>query len=133
MTPQNWTAVIKPQLARFLSLPIIKELIDKGDAPAQPNTDTSPNLDLQKIQESLQQLSKAVEALKKAPTHPPPSKDANANKSKQKPSTPHKPPTLSWSDHRVRSSWGSWGLGISDKITKMDFREGSFPKGKLVT
>ena len=31
------------------------------------------------------------------------------------------------------SSWGSWGLGILDKITKMDFGEGSFPKGKSVT
>jgi len=37
------------------------------------------------------------------------------------------------SDHHVRSSWGSQGLGISDKIMKMDFREGSFPKGKSVT
>jgi len=31
---------------------------------------------------------------------------------------------------RVR---GSQGLGISGKITKMDFEEGSFPKGNLVT
>jgi len=28
---------------------------------------------------------------------------------------------------------GSWGSGISGKITKMDFEEGSFPKGKSVT
>jgi len=28
---------------------------------------------------------------------------------------------------------GSWCSGISDKITKMDFGEGSFPKGKSVT
>ena len=28
---------------------------------------------------------------------------------------------------------GSWGLGISDEITKMDFEEGSFPEGKSVT
>jgi len=39
---------------------------------------------------------------------------------------------LSWSDHHVRLSWGSWGLGILDKITKMVFRRGSFPKGKSV-
>ena len=31
---------------------------------------------------------------------------------------------------RVR---GSWGSGISDKITKMDFEEGLFPEGKSVT
>jgi len=29
--------------------------------------------------------------------------------------------------------WGSRGSGISDEITKMDFEEGSFPKGKSVT
>ena len=28
---------------------------------------------------------------------------------------------------------GSRGSGILDKITKMDFEEGSFPKGKSVT
>ena len=31
---------------------------------------------------------------------------------------------------RVR---GSRGSGISDEITKLDFGEGSFPKGKSVT
>jgi len=40
---------------------------------------------------------------------------------------------LSQSDHRVGLSQGSRGLGISGKITKMNFGEGSFPKGKSVT
>jgi len=39
---------------------------------------------------------------------------------------------MSQSDHYVRSSWGSQGLGILDKIMKMDFRDRLFPKGKLV-
>ena len=41
--------------------------------------------------------------------------------------------TVSWSDHCVRSSQGSQDSGILDKITKVDFEEGSFPKGKSVT
>jgi len=36
---------------------------------------------------------------------------------------------MSQSDYHVRSSQGSWGSGILDKITKMDFGEGSFQKG----
>jgi len=45
---------------------------------------------------------------------------------------PGKALDMLWSDYHVRLSWGSWGLEILDKIIKMDFREGSFPEGKLV-
>jgi len=87
--PYIWLAKIRPHLLTFISHPTIKELIGQSDAPAQTSVDTSPKLDLQKIQDSLLQLSKAVEALKKAPPSPPSNKDANASKSKQKLSTPH--------------------------------------------
>jgi len=40
---------------------------------------------------------------------------------------------MSRSDHHVGSSPGISGLGILDKIIKMDFGEGSFPIGKSVT
>jgi len=85
-------AKVKPHLLTFITYPIIKELIGQSEALAQANIDTSSNLDLQKIQDSLQQLSKAVEALKKAPP-PPSNKGVNAAKSKQKASTPYNPPT----------------------------------------
>ena len=88
-----WEAKVKPHLLTFLSHPIVKELIGGSNAPAQPNTDNSPPLELQKIQDTLQQLSKAVEALKKAPPTPPSCKDANVSKSKQKVSTPPHPPS----------------------------------------
>ena len=39
---------------------------------------------------------------------------------------------VSRSDHCVRSSRGSRGSAISDEIAKVDFKEGSFPKGKSV-
>jgi len=58
---------VKLHLLTFISHPVMKELISQSNAPAQATVDSSPNLDLQKIQDSLLQLSKAVEALKKAP------------------------------------------------------------------
>ena len=91
-SPDIQLAKVKPHLLTFISHPIIKELIGQSDAPAQADVNTSPNLDLQKIQESLQQLSKAVEALKKAPP-PFSNKDTKASKSKQKsPAPPSAPP-----------------------------------------
>jgi len=50
---QVWLAKVRPHLYIFIAHPIIKELISKSDAPAQPPVNTSPNLDLQKIQDSL--------------------------------------------------------------------------------
>jgi len=95
-SPDIRLAKVKPYLLTFISHPIIKELIGQSDAPAQADVDTSPNLDLQKIQESLQQLSKAVEALKKAPP-PSSNKDTKASKSKQKSSAPPSAPPCTFS------------------------------------
>jgi len=39
-------AKVKPNLLRFILHPIIKELIGKSNAPAQPTVDNSPNLDI---------------------------------------------------------------------------------------
>ena len=98
MKPEDRLAQARPQIHNFLAHPIIKELISEGDVPAQPTVDTSTNPDLQKIQDSLQQLSKAVEVLKKAPTPPPPSnKAANIGKSKQRQSAPLTPPPHTFS------------------------------------
>jgi len=94
-SPDIWLAKVKPHLLTFISHPIIKELIGQGDAPAQADVDTSPNLDLQKIQESLQQLSKAVEALKKAPPPPPTRTQRQAKVSKSRPHPPQPPLTHS--------------------------------------
>jgi len=94
--PEIRLAKVKPVLITFISHPIIKELIGQSEVPAQAKTDNSPNLDLQKIQDSLQQLSKAVKALKKAPPPPHSNNDTNVNKSKQKSPTPHKPPIQSF-------------------------------------
>jgi len=83
-----WLAKVKPHLLTFISYPTIKELIGQSDTPAPPTVNNTPNLELQKIQDSLMQLSKAVEALKKAP--PLSNKDTTPSKSKQKSSAPLK-------------------------------------------
>jgi len=88
--PHIRLAKVKPHLLTFITHPVIQELIGKSDVPAQPTVDTSPNLELQKIQDSLLQLSKAVDALKKVP--PPSNKDTSASKGKQKLSAPIKTP-----------------------------------------
>ena len=68
--PFIWEARVKPHLLAFFTHPIIKELIGQSNAPALPPNNPFPNLELQKIQDSLMQLSKAVDALKKAPPSP---------------------------------------------------------------
>ena len=70
-------AKIKPHLLTFIAHPIIKDLLAQSEPPA-PTQAKSDNLDLQKIQDSLSMLAKAVESLKKGA--PP-----------QKPQTPKKP------------------------------------------
>jgi len=90
-------AKVRPHLHTFISYLTIKELLGQSNAPAQTFVNTLPNLDLQKIQDSLLQLSKAVEASKKAPSSPPSNKDTNMSKSKQKLSAPYKPPTCTFS------------------------------------
>jgi len=44
--PHIRLAKVKPNLLRFILHPIIKELIGKSNAPAQPTVDNSPNLDI---------------------------------------------------------------------------------------
>ena len=88
--PAQRLAIVWPHLLTFLSHPIIKELASQSKAPAQAQPHTSNNLELQKIQDSLMQLSKAVDALKKG--NPPPHKANKDNASKAKPPASHKPP-----------------------------------------
>jgi hypothetical protein len=84
--PANREAKIKPHLLNFISHPIIKELIGCSDDP--PAQTDSNNLELARIQETLVQLSKAVDTLKKDNTTP--SEKANP-RSKQKASATSKP------------------------------------------
>ena len=93
--PAQRLAIVRPHLLTFLSHPIIKELASQSESPAQALPHTSSNLELQKIQDSLAQLSKAVDALKKG--NPPSPKATKANANKAKPSTPQKPPTPTFS------------------------------------
>ena len=57
-------AKIKPLLHNFISHPIIHNLLSNDKIPA-PTQDNSNNSDLQKIQDNLTSLTKAVESLKK--------------------------------------------------------------------
>jgi hypothetical protein len=92
MQPPSREAKIKPHLLNFISHPVIKDLIGhKDDPPAQKD---SNNLELAKIQETLAQLSKAVDTLKKGNTTP--SEKANP-RSKQKASATSKPTTHTYS------------------------------------
>jgi hypothetical protein len=91
--PASSEAKIKPHPLNFISHPIIKELLGRKDdhPPAQTN---SNNLDLVKIQESLVQLSKAVDALKKGTTT---TSEKASSRAKQKASTTSKPATRTYS------------------------------------
>ena len=63
---QNRLSKVKPAIISFISHPIIKELLENSDAPAAPPSSPSHNLKLQKIQDTLSLLTKAIEGLKKA-------------------------------------------------------------------
>ena len=90
LPPQNRQAKAKSAINSFISHPIIKELLEDGDATAPPPSLPSYNLELQKIQDTLSSLTKAVESLKKATpasnNHPAPK--PNRQKAAGKPSPP---------------------------------------------
>ena len=65
-SPQNRLNKVKPAINSFISHPIIKELLEDSDAPASPPPPPSDNLELQKIQDTLSSLTKAIKGLKKA-------------------------------------------------------------------
>ena len=94
-SPAQRLAIVWPHLLTFLSHPIIKELAIQSESPAQAQPLTSNNLELQKIQDSLVQLSKAVDALKKG--NPSSHKDTKANANKAKPAAPQKSPPHTYS------------------------------------
>ena len=96
-TPAQRQAIVHPHLLTFLSHPIIKELASQSEPPAQAQPPLTNNLELQKIQDSLLQLAKAVEALKKGNTTTPSNKKDSAGQGKQAPSAPQKPPTRTFS------------------------------------
>jgi hypothetical protein len=90
--PQTRLEQIKPHLTLFFNHLIIKELLEIGNAPAIPPP-ISNNLELQKIQNTLSLLTKAIEGLKKAsttpnkPNAPKPSKLKDVGKSSPTPCT----------------------------------------------
>ena len=65
-TPNTRLTKVKPELISFISHLIIKEMLEEGDAPTLPPPVSSDNLELQKIQDTLFSLTKAVEGLRKA-------------------------------------------------------------------
>jgi hypothetical protein len=92
MQPAIREAKIKLHLLNFISHPTIKELIGHSNDPLAQTE--SSNLELAKIQETLMQLSKAVNTLKKGNTTP--SEKANLCR-KQKASTTSKPAPCTYS------------------------------------
>ena len=69
-SPKYREVTIKPILLNFMAHSVIKELLAPGNTPTLTQAPLTENTDLKKIQDTLSQLSKAVEALKS----PPPSK-----------------------------------------------------------
>ena len=88
-------AKVKPQLKIFLSHPIIKELLEETHAPPYPQATPPTNPDLQAIQATLTELTKAVEDLKKGTTNPHKTAAPKPSKQKAAPSSP--PPTRTYS------------------------------------
>ena len=81
-TPNAQLTKVKPELISFISHPVIKELLEEGDAPALPRPTSSDNLELLKIQDTLSSLTKAIEGLRKA--NPPSNKQPAPKPSTQK-------------------------------------------------
>ena len=81
-TPNARLTNMQPELISFILHPIIKEMLEEGDAPAPPPPPPSNNLELQKIQDTLSSLTKAIEGLKKAT--PPSNKQPAPKPSTQK-------------------------------------------------
>ena len=73
-SPKYREASIKPILLNFMAHPVIKELLAQDDTPAPKQATPPDNMDLKTIQDTLSQLSKAVEALKPPPPPPKPSR-----------------------------------------------------------
>src|SRR5437879_4042734 len=63
--PNTREAKIKPYVLTFLTHPIIKKLLGQSNATLSAQTGNSNTLELKEIQNSILQLSKAVEALRK--------------------------------------------------------------------
>ena len=71
---------MKSHFKAFLHNPLIKDILEQDETPEPPQGPPSNTLDLKKIQNTLSQLTKAVETLKSAPP-PKPQQKANAQNS----------------------------------------------------
>jgi hypothetical protein len=67
--PSTLKANVGPHLQSFLAEPTIKDILDSSKAPTAPNAPL-PDTDLQKIQQSLTTLSKAIADLQKKVSPP---------------------------------------------------------------
>ena len=66
-SPKYREATIKPILMNFLAHPVIKEMLAQDSTLTPTQAPPPDNMDLKKIQDTLSQLSKAVESLKTPP------------------------------------------------------------------
>ena len=55
---------MKSHLVAFFYNPLIKDILEQDEIPAPPQDPPSNTMDLKKIQDTLSQLTKAVESLK---------------------------------------------------------------------
>ena len=93
--PSKRGAVVKPHLLSFISHPIIKELLGQSEIPAPAEANSSQNLELKQIQESLSLLSKAVERLSKG--NAPSKNPTTSSRKKQKAGENAKQPQRTYS------------------------------------
>ena len=93
--PSKREAIVKPHLLSFIAHPIIKELIGQSETPAPAEETPSQNLELKQIQDTLSQLSKAVDRLSKGNI---PSKNpSDSSRKKQKSGEKAKQPQRTYS------------------------------------
>ena len=119
--PINRETDVKPHLITFISHPIIKDIIRKSDA-------TSHNLELKKIQITLNSLTNAIEDLKKrTSTYNKPS--PNYPSKQQRGDTPPKP------THRTFSAAARAGLpnpSLVVELSHLEINAEDRPKPELV-
>ena len=85
---------MKTHLKAFLQNPIIKEILEPDKTPSPSQATPSSTLDLKKIQDTLSQLSKAVESLKSSSISKPKQKASTQNLHTSGPTHTHFPCTF---------------------------------------
>ena len=120
--PHRRIPLIREHLLKFISHPVIKEIVGDSPDPATPHNDTANNLDLQKIQDTLTSLTKAIDSLKKAPSPPNNRSAPKASKAKGvAPSPPNQRTYLAIAGSRPPNpslvvDLDKYGIGKDDRV-----------------